>query len=127
MMVGGIASLVAVMVFLSYYGEWSSQREHAQDIDQAYNKRLLPAAAFVRSFVAREHHLPSDEEIERAGWQIGSVGLGKDEGITIYRERPQWLDSWGVTGKDFLLYTAVPDWNLYYQSWDNKRIEGRFP
>jgi hypothetical protein len=126
-LLGVIASLVGVVVFVSYYSEWSSRREHAQEIEQAYTKRLLPAAEFVRAFVAREHRLPNDEEMRRAGWQIGSVGLGRDEGIAIYRQRPNWLDTWGASGKDFLLETEVPDWILYYQSWDNKRVEGNSP
>jgi len=122
------AFVICLLLFFSgYYTDWSSHRRHATEIELAFNGRLLPAAAFVRSFTEREHRLPTDEEMEKSGWQIGSTGHGTDKGISLYRERPNFWGTWGVRGKDFLLYTEVPDWNLYYSSWDNKRIEFTWP
>ena len=126
-MVGVIASFLAFGVFLTYYNEWSSRRKHAQQIEQAFNERLLPAAVFVKSFVERNHRLPSDEEMEQSGWHCGTTGAGTDVWVSIIRERPQWIDSWGIAGRDFIVETAVPDWNLFYCSWDNKRIEANWP
>ncbi|XHR29159.1 MAG: hypothetical protein ACFUZC_01060 [Chthoniobacteraceae bacterium] len=124
---GALAGLCVFTIFLTYYDEWSSHRMHAQEIERAFNERLLPATTFVRNFVERENRLPSDEELESAGWPRGTTGHGTNAYVHIYRERPQWLDSWGVVGRDFLLETAVPDWNLYYRSWDNQRIEANWP
>jgi hypothetical protein len=120
---GIIASICFVTVFLPYFNEWASRRDHAQEIERAFNERLLPAAAFVRGFVEREHRLPSDEEMESAGWNLSST----NNGIQLYTTRPNFQDCWGVPGKDFMVETQVPDWNLYYQSWDNKRIEANWP
>ena len=120
---GVITGLFAFGVSLTYYNEWSSRRRHAQDIEHAFSTRLLPAATFIRSFVEREQRLPSDEEMEQSGWHMSSMS----DGINIYRERPQWLDTWGVGGRDFLVETQVPDWNLYFRSWDNQRIEANWP
>jgi hypothetical protein len=126
--IGIIAGLFGGAVFLYYFPEWSSRRDHAQEIERAFNERLLPAAAFVRGFVEREHRLPSDEEMKSAGWLITSMDtMDATDGIFLWRERPNWMGTWGVTGKDFMVETQVPDWNLYYQSWDNKRIEANWP
>ena len=115
--------VICMGVFLSYYNEWYSRRVHSEEIELAFKERLLPATAFVRNFVSREHRLPTDEELVRAGWQIGTIGGGRDAYVHFYRERPSWFDGWGVLGKDFLVETAVPGWNLYYRSWDNQRVE----
>ena len=121
-LVGIVCLVVVVAVVLFYYDEWGFRRGHELEIEQAFNKRLVPAAAFMRGFMVQEHRLPSNEEMERARWKIGSIGLGRDEGIKVYRERPKWLDKGGVFGTDFLLETEVPNCILFYQSWDNKRI-----
>ena len=122
-LLGMIASVAALGVFLTYFNEWSSRRKHSHEIEQAFNERLLPAAAFVRGIVEREHRFPSDGELGISGWHVSSM----DDGIQLYRERPQWLDICGVAGKDFIVGTQVPDWNLYYRSWDNQRIEANWP
>ena len=66
----------------------------------------------------REHRLPNDAEMET--FNHGKSGY---EIVSLYRERPQWLDHWGVAGRDFIVTTTVPEWNLFYCSWDNKRLE----
>lgn len=122
----GFSCLVAFGAYLDYSNEWSSHRKHAQEIEHAFNDKLLPAAAFVRDFVKREHRLPNQEEFRLSGWNIASTNNGIEHYIDLIRERPQWADSWGVAGTDFMLGTDVPDWNLYYQSWDQKRIEANW-
>jgi hypothetical protein len=118
MVLAVIVGLAAVAVFPHYFSEWSSRRKHAHLIEQAFNQRLLPASAFVREFVERKHRLPDDLEMERynrgkSGWDV----------VRLCRDRPPWLDRWGVGGRDFFVTTSVPEWNLYYCSWDNKRFE----
>lgn len=120
--------LIIGMVWLKYENEWRSRRRHAVEIEQAFNERLLPAAAFIRTFSNREHRLPTNEEMEQTGWQIGSIGggRGRGKGITVYRDRPNFGRN-GVEGRDFLLFTDISGWNLYYSSWDNKQTEASWP
>jgi hypothetical protein len=122
--VGIIASIAGAGVLLTYGTEWSSHRKHARELDRAFNETLVPAASFIRSFAESEHRLPSDEELEAAGWRIAHGTDGK--GMTVYRAPLNRTDEWGILGRDFLLETEVPDWNLYYRSWDKKRIEGNW-
>ncbi len=122
----GFCWFLSMGIFLTFYSEWHSHRRHAREIERAFNERLLPAAAFMRTFMEREHRLPSDKEMEKAGWHISSMA----DGINIYRESSQWIGAGGtggVVGRDFVVETRVPDWNLYYRSWDNKRIEANWP
>ncbi len=124
-------AIVGVCLFGCLTNEWFSRRKHAQEIENAYNTRLLPAAVFIESFVEREHRLPADTEFEAAGWPVGNSVHADNTlsgGITIYRERGKCVDNeWGTPGKDFVLETSVPDWNLYYRSWDKRRIEANWP
>ena len=121
----GFVWLVGMDVFLNYHAARYSRREHAQEIEAAYNERLLPAMAFIRSFYDREHRLPTEAEIESTGWQTG-WDEAIDPVIHYRPERPQWYNSWGVPGKDFVVETRVADWTLRCLSWDNKRIESTF-
>jgi len=115
---GVLCCLLALSYLWMFGSEWSSHRKHAQLIERAFNNRLIPACDFVRDFVEREHRLPSDSEMEginqgKTGWDI----------VTIIRERPPWLASWGVPGRDFIVTTSEPEWNLYYCSWNGEHIE----
>jgi hypothetical protein len=98
--------------------EHESRRKNANLIEQSYKERLLPASTWVKSFVVREHRLPQDHE-------LGDFCIRQLSGhrIEIYREPPTWQRSWGVQGTDFMLVDAIPEWNLYYCSWNGRRIE----
>jgi hypothetical protein len=113
-------------VFLTFYNEWSSHHEHAGEIEQAFRQRVLPAVAFIRDFEQREHRLPSDEELEKAGWQIGTNEGGKGVRIQVDRDPSRGFANWGTVGKDFVVETSVPQWTVYYRSWDNQRIEANW-
>jgi hypothetical protein len=108
---------VCTGVFLSYYNEWQSHRRHAQEIERAFTEQLLPATAFIKSFALREHRLPTDDELASAGWGRAEIAVHRD---------PAWLENHGVPGQDFVVETTVPDWNLFYQSWDNRRVEANW-
>jgi hypothetical protein len=41
----------------------------------------------------------------------------------VYRERPHWINGWGAQGTDFVIATSVPEWNLFYCSWDQRTLE----
>jgi hypothetical protein len=127
--VGSFFVLAALAVFFDLFGgfDWLSRRTHAKEIEAAFRNELLPAAAFMRSFLEREHRLPSDSEMREYGWNIGPLEWGTYHVISIERAGLRGTNSWGVEGRDFRLATLVPDWNLYYCSWDNKRIESRLP
>ena len=120
----GVVWLVSMDVFLEYHAAWYSHREHAQEIEAAYNERLVPAMAFIRRFYNREHRLPTDEELEIAGWKIGySYPYGDwNHQMCVYRH-PSSLDGQGVPGKDFVVETLAADWIIAYRSWDDKRVE----
>lgn len=117
-LIGVVGALLTIPYLWLSASEWTSHRTNAQLIERAFNDRLMPACAFVQGFVERERRLPSDSEMDainqgKSGWDV----------VTIIRERPSWLKDWGVVGRDFILSTSEPEWNLYYCSWNNKRIE----
>ena len=120
----GVLVLVGSIMFMSCTTEKEvAPAAHAGELEQAFNERVLPMAAFVRAFEAREHRLPTDDELEKAGWHIGSNGHGTDGGMTVYTKPSYQDEAWGVPGKDFVVDTDVPGWTVTYQSWDGKRTE----
>jgi hypothetical protein len=120
---GGAVLAIAVGVFgipwgLMEFSKWSSRREHAAEIDVMYRDRVLPAAAFVRDFVAREQRLPNDHEMETYNRETAGHGW-----VTIHRERPPWIEAWGVPGRDFIVRSGIEEWNVFYCSWDARQFE----
>lgn len=128
-MVGTAVAIMLVLMMLVFsldaYNEWESRKRQGALIEQAYREKLLPATAFVRGFVARENRLPTDHEMVAAGW-IPWTSAGGPPGVMLYRERPSWGTGWGMPGRDFMVETSVPEWNLFYKSWDDQRIEANW-
>lgn len=119
----GVVLAVAAAVFVipwgfMEYSEWASRRVHASEIDAVYRDRVMPAAAFVRDFVAREQRLPNDTEMDSFNRETAGHGW-----VTIHRERPPWIEQWGVPGRDFIVRSGVAEWNVFYCSWDARRFE----
>jgi hypothetical protein len=104
---------------------WTWERtlgwENRKAINAVFDQRLLPAAAWVESFCKRQGRLPTDVEM-RAYSMKNFAG----NGVRIMREPPPWGVEWEngwVMGKDFVLCDGIPDWNLYYRSRDQRKVE----
>jgi hypothetical protein len=112
----GIICLVLGSPFLIL--EVSEQVSHWNNrklIKRYFEERMVPSAAWVEEFKSRQHRLPTDDEIKA----FCVEKFGRDE-VGIYREAPPWEHSWGAQGRDFMLCSSIPEWNLYYYSWNGK-------
>jgi hypothetical protein len=109
-----VASPFLTLRFSERWSHWQNR----ELINRSFERRLVPAASWVKTFLAREHRLPTDDEMR----SHCSEAFG-DDVVAIYRERPRWMENWGVAGQDFMLCDSIPEWNLYYCSWDHRRIE----
>lgn len=110
--------LVASLFLLLWFSEQRSHWQNRKSIEESFEQRLLPAASWVKGFVARERRLPTDEEM-----QSYSASAFNGNTVAIFREPPPWQATWGVTGEGFMLCDSVPEWNLYYRSWEGRRVE----
>lgn len=112
-----------VLLFLSFpycillFSEFASHQKHSGLIRQARDERLIPAATWVQAFRTQRGRLPYDDEM-RAYFTERFNSHAQ-----IISERPYWLDRWGVQGTDFIIATSVPEWNLFYCSWDQRTLE----
>lgn len=110
--------LVASPFLLLWFSEQRSHWQNRKSIEASFEQRLLPAASWVKGFASRERRLPTDEEM-----QAYSASAFKGNAVAIFREPPPWQATWGVAGEAFMLCDSVPEWNLYYRSWNRQRIE----
>jgi hypothetical protein len=121
----GIAAVVAVVCLVLgapfLILEVSEQVSHWNNrklISRQFDDQLLPSAVWVEGFEFREHRLPTDEEMKA----FCIKKFGRNE-VGIYREAPPWEHTWGTQGRDFMLCSSIPEWNLYYRSWNRRRSE----
>jgi hypothetical protein len=109
----GIAAFAVIVCFaLWWFLEITGEVSHWNNrklIKGAFEERLLPTAAWVEGIESREHRLPTGEEMKAFCMEK----FGRDE-IEIYRNPPPWQQTWGTYGRDFMLCSSIPEWNLYY-------------
>jgi hypothetical protein len=115
--VGLVLLVLAIPYFIILIPEVASHRKYSDLIRQARDERIIPAATWVQAFRAERGRLPTDDEMRTYFTERFHSHAA------IIRERPYWLDGWGVKGTDFIIATSVPEWNLYYCSWDRQTLE----
>ena len=91
-------------------------KQHAKD-KQFVQEELQPLAAHIEQFRADNGRLPTDDEFKI--WDHGFAKL-------YYSHKPDFCDSWGEDGRDFLIGVWRGEWFEYYQSWDKKTFSEEY-
>jgi hypothetical protein len=109
-----VISAVAVLIAIGYW-QWPprhSYRDHKELFPAAYLE-LESQSAWCQSFLEEKERLPTPEELQDRFGQIS----------WIYSQQPEWSETWGVSGRDYILTSTTGEWNLFLQSWDGARFE----
>lgn len=115
----GIAVLIAALPLLGLtlifpVSEWLSYRAARPHFDEHYAQVIIPRAVWVERFRGDHGRFPTSDEYHQ------SQG-GYAEKCAVITTKPPWQKDWGEEGRAFMVGTGVGEWNLYYQSWDQKR------
>lgn len=94
--------------------EKASEKSQSALHVQLFKDVIRPAAQWVKSFRATRGRLPSETELAAysSNYLNGTY-------IAIFITPDTQAKRWNP-GVDFELCVFAPDWNLFYQSWDDK-------
>jgi hypothetical protein len=111
---GGLAILA---IFLILFGICVQSK-----IDRTFvRKNLIPAVNYVESFRDSKGRLPTQQEFE--SWNGTNFSNG-NKPILYYPNKPDFMNDWGVSGRDFLVGAEIGGFGgagfHYYRSWDKK-------
>jgi hypothetical protein len=85
-------------------------RNRNADFDR---RHLFPVVGFIEHYRETNNCLPNENEVQT--W--AKVNLD-DMPIWFYTNRPDFLQTWGSNGKDYLVGVWRGEWIQYYSSWD---------
>jgi len=84
--------------------------------DETFTKEnLIPLASFVEKFRDSKGHLPS--EVEFNSWAETNF---ENKAVWYYTNKPNFMRTWGISGKDFIVGAWRGEWIQYFSSWDKK-------